>query len=451
MLRFCWSLCLAAAVVADTTSLSKGRYVSGALNPHNTTHVAALMHFMASEVFQEELNAHEGFEPALGEPRKPILPEQFTSHVTQRLHGMANIEKLAYYYDGPVKKFRSDPTPNHTHSFVSTTIFNATIEYEYFGGVCRQYPGGKFQDTWAFMEMAKYQGKALIDLKECDKWTYFSLDKTVNITLYTRGDTPVRLYSEMFQSFLPGAAKFEEKITTDFVDISRVAPAADKLSVPDACTEPPPKCTSAGVQVLDMYIAHPPEFYNISDQDTADALGDTLFTCHDVASGGTSYDHYGVVSHYEVEVNTTWGVYSLCNGYNPSVCFGPEPYYVGREASYGHAPDGHTGQCDPNDDIGSWYSMPSAGQCKHGHTVADGTCTWRVVRRVKTIGMKCVFTDQGMLKACPSTWGPHNYSKAMGIFLTAFEKDDLAEGGCPDVPPPFKLSFRTLLKSISMF
>ncbi|KAK3268429.1 hypothetical protein CYMTET_23067, partial [Cymbomonas tetramitiformis] len=346
-------------------------------------------------------------------------------------------------------KYRSQPSSNKSHGWSSVTIYNATVEYMYFGGVCRQYPGGKFTDMWAFMELATYNGTTLVDLKKCDVWTYASSDKTMNLTLYTKGDTPVRLSSEVLESFLPGAAKMRIAQTTDFVKFSPVAPTADQLAVPEVCTAPPPKCTDEGVQVVDMYIAHPPEFYNISNQDTADALGDTVFTCHDVAGGGTSYDHYGVVSHYQVEVNTTWGVYSLCNGYNPGVCFGPEPYFVGREASYGSAPDGQTGQCSPNSALGTWYSMPSAGQCKSGHTVADRTCTWRIIKRVKTIGLKCVFTDQGMLKACPSRWGPSNYSKAMDIFLTAFETSNPAEGGCPDINPPSKLSFRTLTKTIT--
>ena len=55
--------------------------------------------------------------------------------------------------------------------------------------------------------------------------------------------------------------------------------------------------------------------YDISNQDTADWLGDTLFTCLDVTSGHTESDQYSTISLFEVEVDTRWGAYSLCNGY----------------------------------------------------------------------------------------------------------------------------------------
>ena len=39
--------------------------------------------------------------------------------------------------------------------------------------------------------------------------------------------------------------------------------------------------------ILDMYIFHPKEYYNISGQNTADVLGDVLFICGDFLSNHT--------------------------------------------------------------------------------------------------------------------------------------------------------------------
>jgi hypothetical protein len=88
----------------------------------------------------------------------------------------------------------------------------------------------------------------------------------------------------------------------------------------------------------------------------------------------------------QVELDTHWGAYSLCNGY-PGVCLGSELRAVGREASYGVKEQG--GQCLNNDDIGSWFSLPGGGECKDAADVVGVDCSWRVKRRTKTVSMKC--------------------------------------------------------------
>lgn len=43
-------------------------------------------------------------------------------------------------------------------------------------------------------------------------------------------------------------------------------------------------------------------------------------------------DHYGVVSLFQVKVDTRWGEYQPCNDY-PGICIGRNDVVVGREAA----------------------------------------------------------------------------------------------------------------------
>lgn len=54
--------------------------------------------------------------------------------------------------------------------------------------------------------------------------------------------------------------------------------------------------------------------YSLANQNTADWLGDAVFTCMDVLSNHTTNDQYSIISYFEVEVDTRFGVYSQCNG-----------------------------------------------------------------------------------------------------------------------------------------
>lgn len=59
----------------------------------------------------------------------------------------------------------------------------------------------------------------------------------------------------------------------------------------------------------------------IDNQDVADMLGDVLFVCADAISNNTQMDNYSYVSHYSVQMLTSWGVYQECNGYPGVVCW----------------------------------------------------------------------------------------------------------------------------------
>jgi len=192
------------------------------------------------------------------------------------------------------------------------------------------------------------------------------------------------------------------------------------------------------IMLMDHYIAHPPNIYNLANQDTADMLGDTVFTCFDVRSGGTKKDHYGVISHYKIWVDGRFGQYALCNGYNPGTCVGREDFKVGRESSLGTKEKG--GQCANNTDTGSWFSFPEKGQCQSKQQLEDSTptaCTWYIEERVKTVNISCPFYTHGMLSACQNDQGKIPlYEKARSIFETAFLYNDEEKGGCQDLGGP---------------
>lgn len=123
---------------------------------------------------------------------------------------------------------------------------------------------------------------------------------------------------------------------------------------------------------------------------------------------------------------------------------------VGREAAFGVTAD--AGQCSDNSQYGSWFSLPTAGQCQDPNQPMSiaGNCTWRIIvrrlrsdsklfstlflpqERVKTIDGKCLLQTQGMLASClKETKLP--VTNTLKIFSQAFASSDPNQGGCPDV------------------
>ena len=126
-------------------------------------------------------------------------------------------------------------------------------------------------------------------------------------------------------------------------------------------------------------------------------------------------------------------MYSLCNGY-PGECLGNEKFAVGREQS---TPCGVLGgQCTDNSAYyGNWFSLPQAGQCKPGETVAGGSCTWRIIERVKTIALDCLVTDQKFTAKCKAddATGGAPFPTASQAFVASLASVIKADGGCPSV------------------
>lgn len=144
------------------------------------------------------------------------------------------------------------------------------------------------------------------------------------------------------------------------------------------------------------------------------------------------FDHdYALLTHYKLRRVGTIGQYRNCNGYPPQ-CMGQNSHYVGREAALGLGYPA-AGQCTPNVLTGSWWSLPSAGQCASPDQVGVN-CTWAVTH-VKTINGTCLFKQHAFYERCAAN-GRAPFVQAEWTFKQAFKKDDVANGGCPPLPYP---------------
>ena len=161
-------------------------------------------------------------------------------------------------------------------------------------------------------------------------------------------------------------------------------------------------------------------------------IGDTVFVCFDVISNHTISDHYAWVTHYQLEVASKWGMYRECNGY-PPYCIGAVEANVGRESA--SAMGYLRGQCDPNEEYGSWYSLPAAGLCNASSPInLEANCSWHLLQAVKTIDANCLLVQQDMLKACLQFQQTGDPAPAAAVFRAAFASDDPTQGGCPPIP-----------------
>lgn len=218
---------------------------------------------------------------------------------------------------------------------------------------------------------------------------------------------------------------------------------ADLFDIPiEGCYEKVPPCPDGKSVTTDVYLAHPQNFTYLDNEDTGDARGDVMFICSDIMQpGSAAFNLYNRVSRWTIEVLTSYGQYEECNGY-PGTCYGLEDFYVGRQIPYGSATVPLAGQCTPNAESGSWFSHTAKGKCTGGQRPAEGVCSWRPVKKTKTIDLKCLSarSGAGMLEACtrdllaaggiwrPGTW---IWNKSLPVFQNAFDSDDPASGGCP--------------------
>jgi len=169
-------------------------------------------------------------------------------------------------------------------------------------------------------------------------------------------------------------------------------------------------------------------------------LGDISFVCAALISKAFTY--FSWVSEYTVSVNTTFGQYGLCNF---GSCLGGANDRVGQEAVAGIGLI-KGGQCQANEDIGNWYSLPPYNEtlCPGGgldsntynETVGiNGTawsgCGWKVVEKVKTIDGQCLEAN-GFVEACLQDLG-YPWTAAVAVWEQAFSSDDTTNGSCISV------------------
>jgi len=395
-------------------------------------------------------------------PAKPALPKQFSAVVNQYVifPGVAQqFSRDQLFYDEGQQFQRKDSSPwelSHEygiHGYLNeTTIDTANSSYYISNRKCAPNgPSSKFSEMWDWVAAATYQGNQTLNGSACSVWA-LRTPKT-NITLWVEigSELPLSQYIETLAA-LPGAAPRLIRISQNYSEVKKGPFPAEHMKIPDECFLPPLVCEVAKdpppphtvVQTLDHYVAHPEGKYNISNQNTADILGDTVFTCADVRNNGTALDGYALLSHYRIALDTRFGEYALCNGY-PGVCTqSRDNFHVGREASYGGKD--LRGQCSDNSqDIGTWFSLPAASRCKSRADLDEGRCTWFIEERVKTINLTCPFQTHDMIGACNDGMAhpgpPNTFSRARAIYAAAFASVDPAEGGCPDVGGPTHLPF----------
>jgi hypothetical protein len=295
-------------------------------------------------------------------------------------------------------------------------------------------------------------GSMLVRGVACDWWNLSIPAAKVNHSLCvnTKESLPVRLVVRELSKGLPGMdVNFGvQSRVTDFVApfvVGESSVNASTFELPPQCTSeyrarlcPAPKRETSArtnaipIQKIELYLAHPNSTFDVANQDTADALGDVVFLCDE--GFARKINGYNVASKWELEVDARFGQYALCNG-EPGVCFGGNQIAVGRESAFGAVgKDG--GKCTANENIGSWYSMPRAGECAQGTSIGTDGCTWRTLKRLHTLELTCVLNaasgkDQGldMLKVCAEEKYPP-YPKSTKIFESAFKK---GPQGCPDV------------------
>eukprot|EP01059_Diplonema_ambulator_P005824 TRINITY_DN15604_c0_g1_i2.p1 TRINITY_DN15604_c0_g1~~TRINITY_DN15604_c0_g1_i2.p1 ORF type:complete len:391 (+),score=58.84 TRINITY_DN15604_c0_g1_i2:62-1234(+) len=284
-------------------------------------------------------------------------------------------------------------------------------------------------DQFSWVPYAQFEGNATINGVTVLEYSFTYPPSGAYYKYYTLPDgTPVR---EVMNNTLPQP----QYIQYDFANVRALNTSVFNGFDKTAAYNPPVCPVGSVVPVtLDMYIFHPRANVDVTGQDTADLAGDTGFVCMDALSNNTQADHYDVVSWYKVQVLPVWGQYEACNGY-PPFCAGGTRFYVGREVAFGITDYG--GQCSDTDlaTAGTWWSLPAGGACAENATPGDGSCSWKVVERVKTIdAVQCLFGQQKMLESCLKEQRMP-FPDTQKIFQTAFTESDAAKGGCPSIQP----------------
>lgn len=288
-----------------------------------------------------------------------------------------------------------------------------------------------FSDLFSFLQVATYAGEVSFKGRLADRWI-FELANTHLEAFIDKAGMPL-LLTQAFD--VKGVETYA--VSYEFLNFRAGEKAPELWSDFNAShATNPVRCPAStdGTQTTDMFIFHPKDNFDIAGQDLADLGGDTAFVCLDVTLNQSHWtDHnYTWLTKWEIEHLPTWGQYANCNGY-PSTCLGSETFYPGHEAAYYLGSESsETRQCGKNEEMGEWYSLPIAGECKDGSAPSEGVCSWRRQRRVKTIDGKCLIDQHHFRDIClKDARAP--FSSARKVFQAAFESDDIAKGGCPPI------------------
>lgn len=290
-----------------------------------------------------------------------------------------------------------------------------------------------FNDMFSWVHFAEYAGQITHAGRKASRWTLvvqnssFELlvrDDGVPLKVSQNVTAPTAVYniSTEFFNFVP-----------DLEGVEKVWEAFNMTEyiTPMVC----PAASQPAASIVTMWIFHAKHVMDIVGQDLGDEAGDVVFVCQDViANQSLATDHgYEWLTQWEIELVPRWGQYQNCNGHPPQ-CMGKENFWVGREHAEYMGTPAPVRQCGISNELtGMWFSLPVGGQCKEGARPGDGTCTWRISRRVKTIEGKCLFERNGFKQACVNE-RRSPFPTATQLFKKAFASEDAAKGGCPALP-----------------
>jgi len=351
----------------------------------------------------------------------PKIMKQFTSNATFQGSGPQTFPATngTLVYDAISREYSmvalmEYPFFDHYHMNMTRHAVNDTMNMAFSEG-CVNFtmPGMAFSSLFEiFTYYGQYNGTSEVLGQPCELW---ALKGT---TLCMDGDKPLQLKSDSMN-----------------VTMLDFKPEVDRtlFKTPEACKSVPPPCGDGEIINQTVYVAHPPNLYNISGQDVADSKGDAVFLCLDSFMAGKG--GYQLLSAFELSIVRNFSQYT--NYPPPGVHgFGGDGFHVGREAPLFTGT--HWGQCE--DDaywhhrIGQWFSLPPHGQCTKGKMQLGRDCTWRIERRIATVEMKCLLEDRNFTSKCTGAVAP--FLEVEQTLLNAIASEDSTEGGCPRVREP---------------
>eukprot|EP01102_Stenamoeba_stenopodia_P004405 TRINITY_DN14714_c0_g1_i2.p1 TRINITY_DN14714_c0_g1~~TRINITY_DN14714_c0_g1_i2.p1 ORF type:complete len:463 (+),score=99.89 TRINITY_DN14714_c0_g1_i2:77-1465(+) len=376
-------------------------------------------------------------------PPKPILPSDWFDPNVTMVGGPIT-------FRGPVWM---DATNHNYKQVVSVHFFNETLSSVIYltstqtvydiNGVCRNLSSqGLSGSFWSWLPFASYNGQVYVNGRgPCDEWVLRIPSKGVLVLDVINGTLPVRFIA-------PGAGSItspDATGNTTFLFSPQFAPATYTAANSSIFDLPPEcftmeVCPAGPIMNETFFLFHGANDYTLINTNVADELGDISFVCAALIS--KSFTYFNWVSQYTLTVNTTFGQYGLCNF---GSCLGGAQDRVGQEAAEGAAAT-HGGQCQPNSDLGNWYSLPQynatlcpgggLGDDTYNETVGiNGTawsgCGWKVAEKVKTIDGQCL-EAHGFVNACLSDLG-YPWKQAVAVWDQAFSSDDVSNGGCPPI------------------
>eukprot|EP01102_Stenamoeba_stenopodia_P022956 TRINITY_DN975_c0_g1_i1.p1 TRINITY_DN975_c0_g1~~TRINITY_DN975_c0_g1_i1.p1 ORF type:complete len:457 (+),score=63.00 TRINITY_DN975_c0_g1_i1:165-1535(+) len=308
---------------------------------------------------------------------------------------------------------------------VNSTSWN-TLDgsYNMLNGICRVtvFSTVGIPEFASWVPYSSYNGiQSVTQITGREATTYVWSLATVNYTLsvYVDTNTSMLIRYELIPTEVNFTTIWDFSPSIQFnVDID-----SSVFDVPSDCLSNY-TCPVGNTDYLEVYNFHSVNDFWLNNTNTADIAGDAYFIC----TSGFAVPYFQWVSQWQVQVNTTWGQYQLCNY---GVCLGGDSNLVGREVSDGLAVP-NAGQCSQTSNgAGYWYSFNSASECENDAAIGDKNCTWKVISRMKTINASCLF-DNGFYEACKAD-GDAPFNKASQIFGLAFLSDDPEELGCPPI------------------